>query len=285
MTPVRAVLAVIAVMVAIPADSVGQDRGGAGRGGTGGVRMPPRASAPIELSGYWVSVISQGWRFRMVTPRKGDFGSGGGLGGGGRAMTPEAMAMAKAWDPAADEAAGNACKSYGAAAIMRVPGRLHITWQDDTTLRVDTDAGEQTRLLRFAAAPGPERGAPPVPAVANVAAGDRSWQGQSVAEWEPPTPGRGFLGYFDAPKSRALKVRTTNMRPGYLEKNGVPYSEEAILTEYFDLVPLPGNGQMLVVTSIVDDSRYLRQSMVRTSHFKKQADASGWDPKPCSALW
>ncbi|MDP9114144.1 MAG: hypothetical protein M3O20_10745, partial [Acidobacteriota bacterium] len=72
---------------------------------------------------------------------------------------------------------------------------------------------------------------------------------------------------------------------GYLEKNGVPYSEEATLTEYFEVVPLPGNGQMLIVSSIVDDPRYLRQSLARTSHFKKQADASGWDPKPCSALW
>ncbi len=35
---------------------------------------------------------------------------------------------------------------------MSVPGRLHITWQDANTLRIDTDAGRQTRLVRFTAA-------------------------------------------------------------------------------------------------------------------------------------
>ena len=60
--------------------------------------------------------------------------------------------MADTWDPAKDEAAGEQCRAYGAANIMRVPGRLHITWQNDTTLRIDTDAGTQTRLIRFGAA-------------------------------------------------------------------------------------------------------------------------------------
>ena len=77
----------------------------------------------------------------MVTPAKGDYQ--------GIQMTPEGRKVADAWDPAKDEAAGEQCKSYGAPALMSVPGRLHITWQDDTTLKVDTDAGMQTRLLRF----------------------------------------------------------------------------------------------------------------------------------------
>ncbi|MDP9114145.1 MAG: hypothetical protein M3O20_10750, partial [Acidobacteriota bacterium] len=146
----------------------------------------------------------------MVTPIKGDFGHDGADG----RMTPEALAIAKGWDPVADEAAGNACKSYGAAAIMRVPGRIHITWQDDTTLRIDTDAGQQTRLLPFTATSGTDRGVPSARSVVTVAAGERSWQGQSVAEWEPSRIAenslqRGFLGFYDAPKSRALKVRTT----------------------------------------------------------------------------
>ena len=101
----------------------------------------PRAAAPIDLTGYWVSIVTQDWRWRMVTPRKGDYQ--------GVQITPEAAKVADAWDPAKDEAAGEQCKSYGAPALMSVPGRLHITWQDDTTLKVETDAGTQTRLLRF----------------------------------------------------------------------------------------------------------------------------------------
>ena len=101
----------------------------------------PRAAAPIDLTGYWVSIVTQDWRWRMVTPANGDYPR--------LPLTPEARAIAEAWDPAKDEAAGEQCRSYGAPALMSVPGRLHITWQDDRTLKVEVDAGTQTRLLRF----------------------------------------------------------------------------------------------------------------------------------------
>ena len=215
----------------------------------------PRASAPIDLTGYWVSVVNEDWRFRMVTPAKGDYK--------GVPITRDALQVVNAWNPAADEAAGNQCKSYGAAAIMRVPTRIHITWQDDNTMKLDTDAGTQTRLFQFAAAP-------PAPA-------QPTWQGQSVARWE--RPGRGN----PAVKAGTLTVTTTNMKAGYLRKNGVPYSENARVTEYFDLSPMPGNGQLIVVTTIVDDPRYLTQPFVVSSQFKKEADGSKWDPTPCTA--
>jgi hypothetical protein len=97
--------------------------------------------AQIDLTGYWVSVVSEDWRWRMVTPAKGDFAS--------IPFTPEGKRVGEAWDPAADEASGDVCKAYGAAAIMRLPGRLHITWQDESTLKIETDTGMQTRLLHF----------------------------------------------------------------------------------------------------------------------------------------
>ena len=222
----------------------------------------PKAAAPIDLTGYWVSVVTEDWRYRMVTPAKGDYQ--------GVPMTPDAAKVADAWDPAADEAAGNQCKSYGAAAIMRVPGRIHVAWQDDTALSVDTDAGTQTRLFRF----GPEP----------AKSGEPTWQGNSVARWDMPG-GRGRGGNAGPPKGGSLKVVTTNMRAGYLRKNGVPYSENAVLTEYFDLAPQPNGDQLLVVTSVVDDSRYLRQPFIVSTQFKKQANRFGWDPTPCSATW
>jgi hypothetical protein len=199
----------------------------------------------------------------MVTPAKGDYQ--------GVPMTPDAQKIADAWDPVADEAAGNQCKSYGAAAIMRVPGRLHVTWQDDNTLRVDTDAGSQTRLFKFSADA--------------AKGGEPTWQGTSTARWEAPAErGRGGIE-APAPAGGSLKVVTTSLRAGYLRKNGVPYSEQAVLTEYFDLAPLPGGGQLLVVTAVVDDARYLRQPFIVSSQFKKQQDSSHWDPTPCSSTW
>jgi hypothetical protein len=211
-----------------------------------------KASAPIDITGYWVAFVTEDWRFRMITPRKGDYQP--------VPMTPEARKIADAWDPAADEAAGNQCKAYGAAAIMRLAARFHITWQDDNTLRVDSDAGMQTRLFHFNALLG----------TAPSSQGERTWQGYSSAQWDKPA---------------SLKVTTTNLRSGYLRKNGVPYSENAGVTEYFDVGPIPGGdgGQVLLVTAIVDDPKFLRQPFTTSSQFKKESDGSKWDPTPCNA--
>ena len=205
-----------------------------------------KASAPVDLTGYWVAFVTEDWRFRMITPRKGDYQP--------VPMTPEARKVADAWDQAADEAAGNQCKAYGAAALMRLAARFHITWQDENTLRIDSDYGTQTRLLRFNPAPSSQ--------------GERTWQGFSSAQWDKPS---------------SLKVTTTNLRAGYLRKNGVPYSQDAVVTEYFDIAPIPGGGQVLLVTTIVDDPLYLRQPFTVSSQFKKEADGSKWDPTPCTA--
>ena len=82
-----------------------------------------------------------------------------------------------------------------------------------------------------------------------------------------------------------MKVVTTNMRAGYLRKNGVPYSEAAGLIEYYDVAPQRSGDVLLVVTAVVEDARYLRQPFMVTSQFKKLAGASGWEPTPCSATW
>jgi len=220
----------------------------------------PKAAAPIDLTGYWVSVVTEDWRYRMVTPAKGDYQA--------VPMTPDAVKVADAWNPDADTAAGNQCRSYGAPAIMRVPGRVHITWDDDRTLKLEADAGTQTRMLRF------EK-----PAQAS----ERSWQGDSVAEWELQNAGRGAAP--NAPRRGSLKVVTTNLKSGYLRKNGVPYSENAVLTEYFDVVRERNGDVLLMVTAVVEDAKYLRQPFIVTTQFKKQADAKGWDPTPCSSTW
>jgi hypothetical protein len=255
---VFATLVALVLLVGWP-DAVGQNRG-APPVPPGPPGPPPAAkpSAPIDLTGYWVAFVTEDWRLRMVTPPKGDYQN--------VPLNPEGRRVGDAWDPAADETAGNQCKSYGAAAIMRVPGRLHLTWQDDNTLQVDTDAGTQTRIFHF----GPATAAP----------GQRTWQGYSSAQWERAASGRG--GGPAAPVGGSLKVVTTNMRAGYLRKNGVPYSESALLTEYFDVAPLPGGGQALLVTSVVEDSQYLQQPFIVSSQFKKEADSSKWDPTPCT---
>jgi hypothetical protein len=225
----------------------------------------PRSSAPIDLTGYWVSQIVDEWRFR-VSPQKGDIAY--------LPLNAEARQIANSWDPAKDEAEGNACKAYGAVGVMQRPGRLRISWDNDTTMKIETDAGTQTRLLHFGAAP---------------AKSDLSWQGISVAQWQVngrPLLDLGGLGLVrgggpQQSQGGTLRVVTTNMKPGYLRKNGVPYSANAVLTEHFNLLDGAQGEQYLVVTAFVEDATYLTGPFIRSYAFKKQAGASGWDPTPC----
>src|SRR5262249_4125672 len=95
--------------------------------------QPPRAVAPVDLTGYWVTIVTEDWRYRMVTPARGDHPS--------VPLNAAGNAAANSWDPAKDEASGEQCRAYGAAGVMRAPGRIHITWGDDATLKIDTEAG------------------------------------------------------------------------------------------------------------------------------------------------
>jgi hypothetical protein len=218
----------------------------------------PREAATIDVTGNWVSVVTEEWRWRMLIPRKGDYAS--------VPLSAEGKKVADTWDPA--KMAGDGCKAYGGAAIMRVPGRLRISWDNDSTLRIDTNAGQQTRLLHFDKTSAPQ--------------GVRTWQGQSAAEWERIVQpgGLGVSLQQAPPRMGSLKVVTTGLRAGYLRKNGVPYSEETVVTEYFDRLTSEG-AEWLTVLTIVDDPRYLSQSFITSTHFKREPDASKWMPTPC----
>jgi len=231
-----------------------------------------RTRAPVDLTGYWVAVVTEDWRYRMMTPDRGDF-TGIALNGAGRALMQK-------WDPARDRINGEECRAYGAPAIMRLPTRLHITWQDGNTLKIDTDAGEQTRLLHFTTSTPPS-GAP-------------TWQGYSAADWEGLRGRGGFGGVTQGLPTTAglpngtrpptqdgyLKVLTTQIRPGYLRKNGVPYGAGTAVEEYFDSFHEINGDTWLVVTSIVNDPEFLDQPFITSSQFKK-TDAAKWNPTPC----
>ncbi len=221
----------------------------------------------VDLTGYWVSVVTEDWRFRMVTPPKGDYTS--------VPLNRDGRTAADQWDWQKDTAAGLQCKAYGAAGIMRVPGRLHITWENDATLKVETDAGTQVRRFQFG---------PTAPVRRPI---ERTWQGVSNATWEIKRVEASGLGIDQIPRprpGRSMKVTTTNMRAGYLRTNGVPYSENANLTEYYDIIAEPEGRTWLVVTTIVDDPTYLQQPFITTTHFKREPDGAKWRPTPCEIV-
>lgn len=238
-------------------------------GRAGGPPATGKAGAPTDLTGYWVSVVTEDWRYRMVTPGKGDYAS--------VPLNPEGRKVADAWDPAKDEAAGEQCKAYGAAAIMRVPGRVHIDWQDDNTFKIEMDSGTQTRLFHFGAGQAP--------------AGAGTLQGYSAATWEAAPAAGGAAAANNSPGAvmdrpmpgGSLKVVTDHLKAGYLRKNGVPYSANAKVTEYYTRTNEPNGDSWLIVTTIVDDPQYLNTPFITSTNFKKQKDNSGWAPTPCSA--
>ena len=203
----------------------------------------PRAAAPVDLTGTWVAVITEDWHWRMTTPKKGDYAS--------VPLNPAGRTLADQWTPAEE----GSCKAYGAAALLRHPGRLRISWQGDATLKIETDAGTQTRLLQFT----------------NDAAvaGARTLQGVSRAQWQGVAPAWG-----------TLKVVTTGLAAGWLRTNGVPYSENAVVTEYFDRFSDEGD-EWFAVTTIVEDPAYLTQPFITSSNFRREPDNSRWSPTTC----
>lgn len=233
-------------LIATVVRSEGPARGQGGRG-----QQPPRsprAAALLDLTGYWVSVVTEEWRFRMVTPLKGDYAA--------VPMTPEGRKLADTWDKSKD----GSCLAYGAAGLMRMPLRMHITWESDGVLKIETDAGLQTRRLVFDKSQRP---------------GPRSLQGFSAAEWEL---------FGGAGPNGGLRVTTTNMTGGWVRRNGVPYSQDAVLTEYWDRFAGPQGDEWASVTAIVDDPKYFREPFTTSSHFKKEPDGSHWRPSPCKNI-
>ena len=234
--------------------------------GFGAPQRSARGAAQVDLTGYWVALVTEDWLWRMITASPGDATS--------VPLNPRGQGVAAQWDPNRNVASDEACRPFGAAGLMRLPLRLHITWADDETLQIETDAGQQTRLLRFGAA--------------DAAAPERSWQANTTAQWTTPVGGfdlkalmrGGGMAPPAGPPMGSLKAVTTNLRAGYLRKNGIPYSENAELTEYFSRVSGFGNDY-LTVLSIVHDPEYLNQDFVTSSHFKREPDDSGWRPSAC----
>jgi hypothetical protein len=206
-----------------------------------------------------VSIVNEDWRWRMVTPPVGDYP--------GIPLNPAGQKIARAWDPARD----GSCQAFGAAALLRMPTRVRVSWEDDRTLRLETDNGQQVRRLLF--------GAPQRPA-------GRTLQGHSTAEWlrtlPPSNPfGLAFPAAGPPRPGGSLKVVTMNLSGGWLRRNGVPYSADAVVTEYFDRFPVPNGGEWFVVTTVVEDAAYLTRPFVTSSHFRREPDDSNWMPRSC----
>jgi hypothetical protein len=241
----------------------GQGRGGPGGAAAGGAR----GAAPVDLTGYWVSIVTEDYIERMFpdSPRSGTPQSARGGRGGGQAVAP------------AGGAAADPCRVYGAAGSMRLPGRLNITWADDNTLKVEMDAGTQTRLFHFGVTQPPPNT-------------EKTLQGYSIANWDVGARGGGGGGGRGggggggggAPAARwgSLTVVTTNMKGGYLLTSRTNYSENAVLTEYFNKSTDFGVDYLTVVAIIADPAG----NRTTSSTFKKEPNGSKFSPTGCDIV-
>src|SRR5262245_29614519 len=257
---------VAALLIAVPLCLFAQGGRGAPPAGAPAAPQNAKTAAPVDLTGYWVSIVTEDWIERM-SPDSPPSGTGGARGLGGLRGQPVTTP-----DPS------ERCRVYAAAGSLRVPGRLHITWADDNTLKVEMDAGTQTRLFNF----NPTQPAPT----------EKTLQGYSVATWEVGggrgggggggNRGGGVAGggFPAAPRWGSLNVVTTNMKGGYLLSSRSSYSENAVLTEYFSRHTDFGTDYV-TVTAVVQDGNSTRAT---SSTFKKEPDGAKFKPSGCEVV-
>jgi len=227
---------------------------------------PAEQAAPIDLTGYWESVITEDWRWRMLTAPRGDFAS--------VPLNAQGQKIANEFDPTQYGAPNSGvidCRAYGAAGLMRMPTRVHITWVNQNQLQIQSDWGEQTREIYFTRTDMPH--------------GPPTLQGSSFAVWQVPQAGGPGFGRRRGPPPKPVTgkmyVVTNNLAPGWLRRNGVPYSSQTRMQEYFQVFHDPSAKMWFDVTTQVDDPDYLRAPFITSDDFRHEPDGSKWAPHPC----
>lgn len=269
----------------------------AGPGSSSKEAQTAEQAALFDLTGNWVSVIDEDWHVRMMTPAKGDYLE--------VPLNAAARKVAAEFNPALYGGANYQwsaiidCRAYGAAALMHMPTRLRISWASPQTLKLESDWGGQTRLLHFI--PGEPYGGVQQAVAMGQAGGANeaaaSLQGYSVAVWQQPysenapayqaevraaagAPG----GAMPIPPGGALVVVTGELAPGWLRRNGVPYSSRTRITEYYHTFQDPGGTDWFDVTTEIVDPEYLTRPFFTSSDFQRESDGSKWAPHPCKQV-
>ena len=219
-----------------------------GLAATAGLAMSlvcPPLAAEADLSGFWGPRVHEDHKYRWEGPEHGEYD--------GLPLTAEAYAIADAWDPMEYYRPENQCSPMGITMILRIPGNVHISYEDENTLRIDSEIFGMTRRVYLDARPRED--------------GPLTWGGHSLGEWEADT----------------LKVVTTHMLPGTghggLRRNGVPTSADMVMTEYF-----LRHDDYLSTIQIVDDPQYLLEPLIRSVTFRQLPDVAELGPWDCEVI-
>ena len=199
------------------------------------------AQAQVDIAGLWEGLLHEDFVYRLPGPEKGDYA--------GLPLTEAALEIADSYDPDDYYLPENQCLPHGAAYGMRGPMAKQILREGDNTMLIRLELEAQERRIYLDGRPWP--------------GGELTWQGHSV-------------GYVEGD---ALIVTTTHMKPRYIRRNGVPHSEDAVMTEYFVVT-----GAYLTLTTVIDDPLYLTEPLVRSVSFKRLADDYEWADYTCEVI-
>ncbi len=198
--------------------------------------------AETDLTGYWSPIMHEDPIFRTAGPSLRDYS--------GLPINDAARAIADAWNPEDNYKPENQCEMHGAAYIMRSPLRFDLSYDDADTIsiKIELEMGRERKIYLDGRAREP---------------GPATDMGHSVGQWDGDT----------------LTVTTTHMRQKYIRRNGVPNSEEAVMTEHF-----VRHGNLLTIISIIEDPVFLTAPLVRSVSFNRRDDEFKWIRFPCEVI-
>jgi hypothetical protein len=192
------------------------------------------AVAQTDIVGEWGNRFHEDFWERRSGLQIGDFT--------GFAMTDAGRRMAESWNPSWFSLAENQCRPHTSIYGLRGPADLRISKEFEpgtdklAAYRIAWSLGA-FQLVWMDGRPHPPEYAP------------HTWEGFATGEWQ----------------GNALKVTITHIKAGYLQRNGAPHSDQAITTEYWQR-----HGDMLLVTSIIEDPIYYEEPVVKTTNWEAQ---------------
>jgi hypothetical protein len=198
------------------------------------------ACAQNDLSGEWANLLHEDVNHRNDAigggPRIGDYA--------GLPINAAARARADAWDAAIYTLPEHQTIFAPAQYWARGGGNMRIqkVVDDDTQQLIAYKiyrAAAGAGIIRMIWMDGREH--PPEYAA-------HTWQGFSTGRWE----------------GAMLTVKTTHVKEGWIQRNGVPSSDRATVTEH-----IVRHGDVLTIVSIVDDPVYLDEPLIRSTNWRE----------------
>ena len=207
-----------------------------------------RATATgVDFTGEWAPRFHEDQPERVPGPELGDYLR--------IPINPAARMRGETWEASQQTLWEWQCRPHSADYIWRGPSPVRIWKEVDPVSRQVTAWHAEwlrsvDRQIYMDGRPHPSKSAP------------HTWAGFSTGKWE----------------GDMLTIKTTHLKEGYVRRNGLPRSDEAMLTEHWML-----HGDVLTVATIVYDPVYLTEPFIRTTDYELDLHQQN-PPYPCEVV-